>query len=193
MSRDRLRLTATSSQTVGPFFHFGLAADPSLGRLALPDTPGEHIALRIGVFDGDCAPVPDALIEIWQADANGTYVRPANSEGATRPEGFCGFGRLPTDANGTCVFVTIIPGMVEGEHGLRQAPHINVCLFARGLLRQLYTRIYLADAGALNADPILRLVPPERRHTLVAREAGDGAWSFDIRLQGENETVFFDL
>jgi protocatechuate 3,4-dioxygenase, alpha subunit len=193
MSREPVRLTATSSQTVGPFFHFGLAANSSLGCLAGPDTPGEHITLRIRVLDGDAAPVPDALIEIWQADAAGTYVRPSDPKTAVSPPGFCGFGRLPTEADGTCVFKTIRPGRVRDDRGGWQAPHINLCLFARGLLRQVYTRVYLADEPGLDADPIIGLVPQARRPTLLARRAEDGTWSFDITLQGENETVFFDL
>jgi protocatechuate 3,4-dioxygenase alpha subunit len=187
------RLTATSSQTVGPFFNFGLAQDVSLGCLARPDTPGEHITLRIRVLDGDRAPVPDALIELWQADASGIYVRPQDSANATEPAGFCGFGRLPTDADGTSVFTTIRPGRVRDEQGGSQAPHINVCLFARGLLRQVYTRVYLAEGPDLESDPILALVPPARRETLVARRVDSSTWTFDIKLQGENETVFFDL
>lgn len=193
MSREPLRLTATSSQTIGPFFHFGLAADSSLGRLADPGTPGEHITLTVSVLDGDGAPVPDAMIEIWQADAAGNYIRPPNPAEVVPPRGFWGFGRLPTGADGTCAFQTVLPGPVRDEQGVMQAPHINVCLFARGLMRQLYTRIYLAEGPELDADPILRLVPVERRGTLLARKSEQGSWTFDIRLQGENETVFFDL
>jgi protocatechuate 3,4-dioxygenase alpha subunit len=187
------RLTATSSQTVGPFFNFGLTPDASLGCLARPDTPGEHITIRITVLDGDRAPVPDALIELWQADASGVYARPQDPAGAQEPPGFCGFGRLATDAGGTSVFTTIRPGRVPDGQGGSQAPHINVCLFARGLLRQVYTRIYLADGPELEADPILALVPPHRRETLVARRSAPSTWTFDIKLQGDHETVFFDL
>jgi protocatechuate 3,4-dioxygenase alpha subunit len=137
--------------------------------------------------------VPDALIELWQADASGVYVRPVDSAIASAPQGFCGFGRLPTDAEGSSVFETIRPGRVRDEHGGSQAPHINVCLFARGLLRQVYTRIYLAEGAELETDPILAIVPPARRQTLVAHRADSSTWTFDIKLQGENETVFFDL
>ena len=187
------RLTATSSQTVGPFFNFGLTQDASLGCLVRPDTPGEHITLRIRVLDGDGTPVPDALIELWQADASGRYARPPDSPSAGEAPEFCGFGRLPTDADGAAVFTTIRPGQVHDEPGGAQAPHINVCVFARGLLRQVYTRIYLADASELEADPILALVPEHRRGTLVAHRADPSTWTFVIKLQGENETVFFDL
>jgi protocatechuate 3,4-dioxygenase, alpha subunit len=185
--REPADLVATASQTVGPFFHFGLAANEALGRVAPPDADGERIRLRVRVLDGDGAPVPDALIETYQADARGRY-------GASP---FHGFGRLPTGEDGTCVFETVRPGAVSGEPG-PQAPHVNVCVFARGLLRHLYTRIYFPDAGDLERDPLLALVPGPRRETLLARPAaGPGAdsaeWEFVIRLQGAGETVFFDL
>jgi protocatechuate 3,4-dioxygenase alpha subunit len=192
MSRDPVRLTATPSQTVGPFFHFGLAADPSLGDLATADTGGTRIRLRVRVIDGDSEPVPDALVEIWQADAHGAYVRPAAGSSVLTPKGFCGFGRLPTAADGFCVFHTILPGRVTDPGGTLQAPHINVCLLARGLLRQIYTRIYFAGTPGLETDAVLALVPADRRATLMARKVGD-EWAFEIHLQGEHETVFFDL
>ena len=107
---ERPRPIATSSQTVGPFFHFGLADNATLGCLVRDDTRGERIRLRIGIFDGDGAPVPDALVELWQADADGVYVRPVDPAGVLSPNCFCGFGRLPTGADGTCVFETIRPG-----------------------------------------------------------------------------------
>lgn len=189
MSREAVRLTATPSQTVGPFFHFGLADDPALGRMAAPGTDGTPIRLRIVVTDGDRSPVPDALIELWQADAAGHYSAPA----AKPPAGFSGFGRLPTGADGTCVFETILPGRVPDGRGGLQAAHVNVCFFSRGLLRQLYTRIYFAGAPGLDDDPILTLVAEDRRRTLLAQPDASGGWTFDIRLQGDGETVFFDL
>jgi protocatechuate 3,4-dioxygenase alpha subunit len=195
MSRDPVHLVATPSQTVGPFFHVGLAENAMLGRLAGPHTKGERIVLDIAVFDGDGRPVPDSLIEIWQADADGHYVRPASRDAALAPPEFCGFGRLPTGTDGGCRFETIRPGRVAGAQDVLQAPHFNVCLFARGLLRQLYTRIYFAGDAALESDAILQLVPADRRETLLASPAPDapGRWRFDIRLQGDRETVFFDL
>jgi protocatechuate 3,4-dioxygenase alpha subunit len=193
MSEARADLVATPSQTVGPFFHFGLADKATLGCLVRPDTPGVRISLQIRVFDGEGAPLPDALIELWQADAEGRYVRPAEPEDVLTPPGFCGFGRLPTGADGSCTFETIRPGRVPGDAGQAQAPHINVCLFARGLLRQVYTRIYFAGDELIAADAVLAQVPESRRHTLVARETTPGAWLFDVRLQGDGETVFFDL
>jgi protocatechuate 3,4-dioxygenase, alpha subunit len=179
------RLVATPSQTVGPFFHFGLATNAALGTVAPPGARGERVRVRVRVLDGDGLPVPDALVEVYQADADGVYGQPA----------FDGFGRLPTDANGICVFDTIRPGAVRHGTGERQAPHINVCLLARGLLRQVYTRIYFAGDAAHAADPLLALVPADRRETLMARPADSEPqiWEFVIRLQGDAETVFFDL
>jgi protocatechuate 3,4-dioxygenase alpha subunit len=202
---DLNRPVATPSQTVGPFFHFGLATNHALGRVAGPNETGERITLRIRVLDGDGVPVPDALVEIYHADASGAYPRP-RSEPASHG-GFTGFGRLPTDPDGSCLFETIRPGTVHGSDGV-QAPHINVCVLARGLLRQLYTRIYFAGDEGHDEDPILRLVPAGRARTLIAQRhsrsdpattpgAGRGSreptWEFTLRLQGADETVFFDL
>jgi protocatechuate 3,4-dioxygenase, alpha subunit len=182
-------LTPTASQTVGPFFHFALSPDATLGRIAGPGTNGEHVRLRVRVLDGDGVPVPDALIEVYQADATGAY-GPSNNR-----ESFSGFGRLATNADGTCVFETIRPGRVPDGQGGMQAPHLAVCVFARGLLRQLYTRIYFAGDPCLSEDRLLALVPSERRTTLMASADPheSGTWTFDVRLQGERETVFFDL
>lgn len=195
MSRDHVRLTATPSQTVGPFFHFGLAENASLGRLAGPHTRGERIVLAVGVLDGDGLPVPDSLIEIWQADADGKYVRPGTPDELLSPPEFYGFGRMPTGPDGACQFETIRPGRVPDDRGALQAAHINVCLFARGLLRQLYTRMYFAGDPALETDSILQFVPADRRETLLASPFADSPchWRFDVRLQGARETVFFDL
>ena len=195
---ERQPLIATSSQTVGPFFHFGLTANEKLGTIASPDAAGEHIRLRVCVRDGAGDPVPDAVVELYQADASGEYPDAATL-GASSPEPrspvlFTGFGRLPTSQAGCCVFQTIKPGAVRSSDS-EQAPHINVCLLARGLLRQIYTRIYFKDDAALAVDPILALVPAERRPTLLAEPSpGDpGLWEFVIRMQGSEETVFFDL
>ncbi len=186
---DQAHPIATSSQTVGPFFHFGLATNAALGRMAAADGPGQHLQLRICVLDGAGTPVPDALIELYQADADGQYPEPG-----ARADGFVGFGRLPTDAEGCCTFQTIKPGVVRTGTSA-QAPHVNVCLLSRGLLRQVYTRIYFSGDDLLPGDPMLAIVPEDRRHTLLARPVpGDpAAWSFVIRLQGDDETVFFDL
>jgi protocatechuate 3,4-dioxygenase alpha subunit len=192
MSRP-VALTATPSQTVGPFFHRGLADNVTLGCLVRPDTNGERVHLRVRVLDGDGVPVNDALVELWQADADGQYVRPDDPSTLLAAPGFCGFGRLATDADGVCTFETIRPGRIATADGHLQASHINLCLFARGLLRQLYTRLYFENDPDLAADVVLARVPDERRRTLLARAGAGGEWTFDICLQGENETVFFDL
>ena len=177
-------LVATPSQTVGPFFHFGIAPDNRLGSIAA-SAVGERLHLRIRIFDGAGQPMPDALIEIYQADAAGQYAN----------RGFSGFGRLATAIDGSCTFESIRPGRVTDAQGRTQASHLNVCLFARGLLRHLYTRVYFAGDPDLDTDPMLALVPGERRVTLLASpaEGPAGSWAWDIRLQGEGETVFFDL
>jgi protocatechuate 3,4-dioxygenase, alpha subunit len=191
MSGPGVRLVATGSQTIGPFFHVGPGGSDGLGRLATEDTPGEAIRLRLRVVDGDSVPVPDALIEVWQADACGSYRAPPSSVGGPSPA-FTGFGRLGTNQDGWCTFETIRPGAVAGSDR-PQAPHLNVCLFARGLMRHLYTRVYFAGDPALADDPLLSLVPEDRRSTLLAQPGDDGTWSLVVRLQGEDETVFFDL
>ncbi len=186
------RLVASPSQTVGPFFHFGIATEPILGRMIGPDTAGERIRLRVRVVDGAGAPVPDALVELWQADAAGNYVEEPARAGGDPGEAFRGWGRLPTGATGECEFETIRPGQTAAGDGRPLAPHISVCLFARGMLRHVFTRIYFAGDPMLEGDPVLALVPGPRRETLLARPS-EGGWTFDIRLQGERETVFFDL
>ena len=188
----------TPSQTIGPFFAHALTpADdghaPLVGAdLVTPDAAGEPIRIAGRVVDGAGQPVPDAMVEIWQADGAGRY-----PGGAPRPNsGFRGFGRAACDAAGEFAFRTVKPGSVPGPAGRSQAPHIDLGLFARGLLRRLFTRIYFADEPANQADPILALVDPERRATLIARrDAAAGTpplYRFDIALQGERETVFFE-
>ena len=178
------RPIASPSQTVGPFFHVAVDSD-RLGRLVTDETDGERIRLRVGVFDGDGQPVDDALVEIWQANAAGEYASGS----------FTGFGRLATGADGWCLFETIRPGAVADVENGRQAPHINVCIFARGLLRHLNTRAYFDGDPALGSDPILALVPHDRVDTLLAHRstAQDDVWEFVVRLQGDGETVFFDI
>ena len=190
----------TPSATVGPYFKYGLTPggeypvrDAFSATVATPDAQGERIRIKGHVLDGDGKPVPDAMIEIWQADGAGRYAHPRDT--AARPNTkFKGFGRCGTDAKGGFSFETIKPGAVAGAKGALQAPHIVVCVFARGMLRHLYTRIYFAEDAAANAaDAVLRLVPAERRATLLAKRGGDGAYAFDIRIQGGDETVFFDI
>ena len=178
------------SQTVGPFFHLCLTKDPALGCLTLAGAKGEHIRVRFRLLDGDQAPVPDGMLEIWQADAGGKYDHPDDSQPQPPDPAFRGFGRLATDENGVAIFKTVYPGRAGGE-----APHLNLTVFARGLLDRLCTRVYFADDPTLAEDPVLALVPEDRRETLLARrDAADPAqWNFEIHLQGAAETVFFDL
>ena len=189
------RLCPMPSQTVGPFYHFGLTENAALGRLASPEARGEHIHLRVRLLDGDGAPVPDGMIELWQADAGGKYDHPDDTQERAPDAAFRGFGRLATDAEGYCTFETVRPGRVPDGRGGCQASHISVSVFARGLNARLCTRAYFEGDSALPEDPVLALVPEARRHTLLARPdtAQTGQWDFDIRLQGEQETVFFDI
>jgi protocatechuate 3,4-dioxygenase, alpha subunit len=188
-------LLPVPSQTVGPYFAIGLAGQHSLGRIAGPNAKGERIRLMCTLFDGQGEAVNDGLIEIWQANASGKYNHPDDAQSKPLDPDFAGFGRGATDVNGSCAFETIKPGRVPGPNGVMQAPHLAVSVFARGLLRRLPTRIYFADDTANGEDPILALVPKERRDTLLAhRVAGQaGAWRFDIHLCGDRETVFFDI
>ncbi|HZD66972.1 MAG TPA: protocatechuate 3,4-dioxygenase subunit alpha [Acidimicrobiales bacterium] len=173
----------TPSQTIGPFFGFALATRP---HLVAPGTPGA-LALVGRVVDGAGAGVSDAMVELWQADADGQVPRDVPGE-----DGFRGFGRSLTDAEGRYRFLTVKPGAVKGPGGQLQAPHIDVSVFARGLLRGLVTRVYFPDEAEANAtDPVLGTLEPEARTTLVAVPEED-ALRFDIRLQGEGETPFFD-
>jgi protocatechuate 3,4-dioxygenase, alpha subunit len=183
-----MSLTPSGSQTVGPFFNFCLTANPKLGTLARDGAEGERIRLEFRVTDGDGTPTPsDSMIELWQADSRGRY--------GEADANFCGFGRLETDDNGECVFETVKPGCVPGNDGGIQAPHINVVFFARGLLMHLHTRVYFAGDAANPGDAVLQMVPEARRSTLMAQpvEGRPGAWRMEIRLQGEAETVFFDV
>jgi protocatechuate 3,4-dioxygenase alpha subunit len=181
----------TPSQTIGPFFAYALTprayGGPELAteRMAPDGVEGERIRIEGLVYDGDGEIVSDAMIEIWQADAQGRYNAAGNA-------GFTGFGRAETTAEGRFFFETIRPGALSGPGGAMQAPHLSVSVFARGLLLRLTTRIYFSDEAANAADPVLALVPEGRRGTLIAQRGGDGAFRFDIRLQGEGETVFFD-
>jgi protocatechuate 3,4-dioxygenase, alpha subunit len=192
----------TPSQTVGPFFAYGLTPhskydwnDAFTSNLVTPDTSGERIRIEGRVFDGDGAPVPDCMLEIWQADAQGRFSDPQDQR-ALPNSSFKGFGRCGTDAHGGYAFDTIKPGMVPDPDGQPQAPHILLAIFARGMLLQNYTRIYFNGEAGNAADPVLALVPADRRATLIAeREPGNGnaVYRLDIRLQGDNETVFFDV
>ena len=155
--------------------------------------PGTRIRIEGRIFDGDGKVLPDAMVEIWQADAEGRYASPADGR-PLKSNSFRGFGRCPTDKDGGFRFETVKPGQVAGPKGTPQAPHINVGVFSRGILKRLFTRIYFADEPANAPDPILALVPADRRATLLAKPdpTKPGLYRFDIRLQGKDETVFFD-
>jgi protocatechuate 3,4-dioxygenase alpha subunit len=182
----------TPSQTVGPFLAIGLPW-PDGPDVVPPGTPG---AIMIGgrVLDGAGEPVPDALVETWQAAPDGSFAHPDDPRGGGDP-GFRGFGRSATGPGGRYAIVTLRPGPLPAPGGGTQAPHLDVSVFARGLLDRVVTRIYLADEQAANAaDPVLATVEPERRGTLMAEPASEpGEFRFDIRLSGPGETVFFDL
>jgi protocatechuate 3,4-dioxygenase, alpha subunit len=179
----------TPSQTVGPFFSIGL---PYEGGPQLVPSGGIRIGGR--VFDGEGEVVDDGLVEIWQANPAGRYDHTVDvREDIPLTEGFRGFGRCATDDGGRYEFVTVKPGPVPHPDGVMQAPHIEVAVFARGLLKHLVTRIYFPDEQEANdSDPVLSSVEPELRPRLVAVE-DEGALRFDIRLQGEGETPFFDV
>lgn len=176
----------TPSQTVGPFFGVGLSRSSQPRNVLTNDsTQGERLRIEGTVFDGAGHTVEDALVEIWQADAQGRYRHP----------GFFGFGRCPTDSAGSFHFDTVKPGAFDDGKGRRHAPHISVAVFARGMLVHAFTRIYFAG-DPLDTDPALTLVEVARRRTLVAERVSDSAgrvvYRWDIHLQGEQETVFFD-
>jgi protocatechuate 3,4-dioxygenase alpha subunit len=188
-----MSLQTTSSQTVGPYLHIGMTW-LFTDNLVATGVAGEPITIGGRVTDADGQPVDDALVEIWQANSHGRYAHPEDTGTAPLEPGFHGFGRVPTDANGAFRFTTIKPGRVPAPGGGLQAPHINVTIFMRGMLRHLITRIYFPDDPANAGDAVLQSVPAARRDTLVARpEPGKPtALTWSVRLQGEGETVFFD-
>jgi protocatechuate 3,4-dioxygenase, alpha subunit len=189
-------LVPTPSQTVGPFFHLGLTKGKQcVSCIAGPQAKGERVWLSCRVFDGEGQPVNDSMIEIWQADSQGRYPSSEKAGDQTADPECGGFGRMPTSEDGSCKFETVKPGRVPGPGRVLQAPHLEVAIFARGMLKQLFTRVYFADVTANREDPVLALVPQERRETLMAHPdpARPGYWHFDIRLQGDQETVFFDV
>jgi protocatechuate 3,4-dioxygenase alpha subunit len=188
-----LSFQATTSQTLGPFFSVGLAW-MNREDLAPGGASGERVTIEGRVLDGDGHVVPDALLEVWQADAAGKYAHPEDRQDKPVDPAFSGFGRVTTDAHGRFRFTTIKPGPVPGPSGASQAPHIVVSVFARGLMRRLVTRIYFPGEPANDRDFVLSLVEPARRGTLIARKA-DGqreALEWNVILQGGEETVFFD-
>ena len=216
-NQDPALFGQTPSQTVGPFFHYGLpwkggadlversemGARPDLmppehyllGGSNVAGTPqGEVIAVAGCVYDADGQPVPDAMIEIWQANAAGRYACPEDDrEDVALDQNFIGFGRAAVDADGIFRFRTIRPGRVPGPGNTLQAPHIALSASGRGLIKRLATRLNFADGEGNDSDPILAVVPEARRQTLIAQRRSDGTWWLDIHLQGERETVFFDI
>ncbi len=202
-------LGQTPGQTLGPFFHQGLLRTSAAFQVpglctdeadvfgnVLAGAGGERILIEGVVFDGLAQPIADALLEIWQADPQGRYAHPLDRDGRELDPTFRGFGRTATDPDGAFAFHTLKPGGVPAAAGV-QAPHINLVLGARGMTRHAFTRIYFEGDARLEQDPVLGAVRAQRRSTLIAKASGqrDGATSyrFDIHLQGERETVFFDL
>ena len=195
-SDGEVSLPPTVSQTVGPYFHIGLGwlfGD----RVAEVGVPGRHIVIEGRVLDGRGEPVPDALLEVWQADASGNYARALSrlddQQATCTPTGFHGFARVPTNADGGFRFATVKPGRVPAPDGGTQAPHILVALFMRGWLRHAVTRIYFSDESSNAEDLVLGRVPAARRSTLIARTkpAGADVFEWNVFLQGPHETVFF--
>jgi len=183
----------TPSQTVGPYFSIGLGW-LNRGDLTRGASSETRVTIRGRILDGEGQPVPDACLEIWQADALGRYAGPQDSQETSPAQGFFGFGRIPTNDRGEFSFTTIKPGSVSGPNGRPQAPHLEISIFMRGLLRRLVTRLYFPNDPANTEDHVLNLVPAGRRATLIARPVADDMQTleWDIRLQGEQETVFFE-
>jgi protocatechuate 3,4-dioxygenase alpha subunit len=189
-----MALCSSTSQTVGPFFHLGLTM-LNLSDLAGPQVTGERITLEGLVLDRDRSPVPDAMVEIWQANAHGKYAHEADTQDKPIDPAFRGYSRVATSKDGSFRFHTIRPGRVPGPNRSLQAPHIEVCVFMRGLLKQLVTRVYFEDDPTNESDFVLNLVEHTRRTTLMARkvEESGSVYHWNILLQGSNETVFFDV
>jgi protocatechuate 3,4-dioxygenase alpha subunit len=187
----------TGSQTVGPFFAPALLREGACRNvLTGPETVGERIRIEGRVLDGDGVPVPDAMIEIWQANAHGRYNHPADQRSAPLDPSFTGYGRAGTAEDGSYWFETVKPGPVAFDGERLQAPHICITVFSRGLLNHLVTRLYFEDEPANALDPVLQCVPNDRRTTLLASRDPVGAavvYRFDIVLQGADETAFFNV
>ena len=188
-----MSLLLTASQTMGPFGAI-LFDHTEVRDIAPAGVEGERITVRGRVLDGDGQPVNDATLEIWQANHLGKYAHPEDIQEKPLDTRFKGFGRVSTNSDGGFSFTTIKPGSVPGPATSAQAPHLTVVIFMRGLLKHLVTRVYFADDAANAGDPVLQLVPASRRATLMAHKMpGDpGAYEWHVRLQGADETVFFD-
>ncbi len=188
-----MSIPATTSQTVGPFFSIGLDRLHT-NNLTGPGVSGERFTMEGKVLDGDGQPVPDAVIEIWQANSHGKYAHPEDTQEKPVEPGFAGYGRVPTDDNGQFRFTTIKPGPVPGPGGKPQAPHLVISVFMRGLLKRVVSRVYFPGEAANDSDFILSLVEPARRPTLIARkvQGQDALLRWNVVMQGPEETVFFD-
>ncbi len=186
----------TPSQTVGPFYSLALTRKP-MNVMATESTQGQRIRIEGQVFDGDGQPIPDVMVEIWQANAFGRYNHPDDKQEKPLDPSFSGWGRSGTDDKCLYSFETVKPGPVPGANGSVQASHISMAVFARGMLTHAYTRMYFADEEANGSDPVLNSIKDKaRRETLIAHREdknGKAVYRFDIRLQGANETVFFDV
>jgi protocatechuate 3,4-dioxygenase, alpha subunit len=185
-------LRASTSQTIGPYLRIGLEW-MQIEDLAPPGVAGQRVRIEGRVLDGEGKPVNDAAVELWQANSHGKYASPEDSQDKPLDPGFRGYGRSLTDDTGKFGFRTIKPGRVPGPKGKLQAPHLVITIFMRGLLKQLVTRMYFPDEPSNADDPILNLVPSERRASLIAGRTGEGALEWNVNLQGNNETVFFDF
>jgi protocatechuate 3,4-dioxygenase alpha subunit len=187
-----MSLRGTTSQTIGPYLRIGLEW-MQIEDLAPQGVAGERVRIEGRVFDAEGKPVNDAAVEIWQANSHGKYASPADPQDKPVETAFRGYGRSLTDEAGAFRFRTIKPGRVPGPGGKLQAPHIVVTIFMRGMLKQLLTRVYFPDDPTNADDPVLGLVPAERRSTLIARKKADGVLEWNVVLQGKGETVFFDF
>jgi protocatechuate 3,4-dioxygenase, alpha subunit len=188
-----MKFQATTSQTVGPFYALGLRW-LCCESFVEDDVPGERIVVSGKVVDGEGQPVPDALLEIWQASAEGKYAHQDDPQKKLAVRGFSGFGRVQTNEDGSFRFATIKPGRVPGPDGKLQAPHLAVSVFCRGLLRRLVTRAYFSNEASNAEDFALSLVEAGRRHTLIAQRSGQqSSYEWNVVLQGSDETVFFDI
>ena len=187
----------TPSQTIGPFY-WGTVVKAYRADLAPPGVAGERIEVALVLHDAQGAIVPDGLFEIWQANSHGRYNHPEDRRNLPLDAGFEGYGRASTFTDGRSTFATVKPGRVPwpyggGQGGGMQAPHINISVFARGLLNRLATRVYFDGDPANAEDPVLKMLPADRRAGLMAKRDGKGTWHLPIYLGGAKETVFFDI
>ncbi|MCS6763852.1 MAG: protocatechuate 3,4-dioxygenase subunit alpha [Candidatus Protistobacter heckmanni] len=189
-------LYATASQTVGPYLHIGLDWLNS-GEMAGPDVSGERVTITGVLTDANDKPIPDGMVEFWQANAHGKHNHPDDPQKLPVEEGFLGFARMRTDAEGHFTISAIRPGRVPGADGKTpQAPHITVSVFVRSVLKRLATRIYFGDEAGAQAnaeDAVLKLIPAEHHATLIAKPLGGGKFEWNVRIQSGAETVFFEV